>query len=95
MGKGDIKTRRGKITSGSYGVSRKRKKDQVDTRKFLDKVETTGTGSADEALKEAKTKSVKSPAKKTTAATKVKKVPEEMKKVPKKTTTAKKAAPKK
>jgi ribosomal small subunit protein bTHX len=27
MGKGDIKSKRGKISNGSYGVSRKRKKD--------------------------------------------------------------------
>jgi 30S ribosomal protein S31 len=32
MGKGDKKTRRGKITNGSYGVTRPRKKTK-DTKK--------------------------------------------------------------
>jgi len=40
MGKGDKKTKKGKITSGSYGVSRKRKKKStfVDTKPKAKKV---------------------------------------------------------
>jgi 30S ribosomal protein S31 len=37
MGKGDIKTRRGKIVNGSYGVRRKRDKEDHHTKTTVDK----------------------------------------------------------
>ena len=105
MGKGDIKSRKGKITRGSYGVSRKRKREQNVHREFLENVETTGRGDADDAVKAAKkteTATAKKPAAKKTSAkkttakkTSAKEAPKEKTAVPKKTTTAKKAKPKK
>ncbi len=41
MGKGDKKTRRGKIVNGSYGVRRKRKFNSASTTKADTKKETS------------------------------------------------------
>lgn len=82
MGKGDKKTKRGKITIGSYGVKRKRKKD----RKFVaPKVAEKPKVKIEEEEKPVKKAVPKAEAAKKPAA----------KKPAAKKTTAKKAAPKK
>jgi ribosomal small subunit protein bTHX len=82
MGKGDKKTKRGKITIGSYGVKRKRKKD----RKFVaPKVAEKPKVKVEEEEKPVKKAAPKAEATKKPAA----------KKPAAKKTTAKKAVPKK
>jgi len=60
MGRGDIKSKKGKRFSGSYGKSRIRK---IETEKFVAKVK--------EVKEEAKTEEKAAPKKKTTAKKKV------------------------
>jgi ribosomal small subunit protein bTHX len=83
MGKGDIKTRRGKIFAGTYGVTRKRKTKKavvIPVKKEEKPVEKKTTAK--------KTATKKTTAKKTTTKTTAKKT------TTKKTTTTKKASTK-
>ncbi|PCJ23609.1 MAG: 30S ribosomal protein THX [Flavobacteriales bacterium] len=75
MGKGDKKTKKGKISSGSYGVLRKRKKEAVFVAKPKKKVapEKEEALVAEETAKETPAKkpvAKKAPAKKKPAAKK-------------------------
>lgn len=84
MGKGDIKSKRGKISSGSYGVRRKKKK----TRAYV--APAVAEKPAAKAIPAAKKKSAAKPAAKKTTAKK----PAAKKAASKKATTKKASAKK-
>ncbi len=94
MGKGDIKTRRGKITNGSYGKHRKR---HSGTRKYIAPIKVETPVDKVEEIEAPKKVTAKKTTTKAKAGTKkpVSKKTTAVKKTPAKKTTTKKAAVKK
>jgi ribosomal small subunit protein bTHX len=65
MGKGDKKTKRGKIILGSYGVRRKRKASTAVFKKIVKPAKVIRTAEVAEEVKPAKEKKIKVPPKET------------------------------